>query len=121
MAEVLVVRQADLLEAGRKVVSVDGVEIGLFQVGTDIYAWRNHCPHQGGPACQGKLMKGVEERLTEDKQSLGIHYKEDSLNIICPWHGYEFDVRTGRYDGAGGLRLKGYPVTVRDGGVYVTL
>ena len=121
MAEVFVVKQSELAELGRKVVSVDGLEIGLFQVGDHIFAWRNHCPHQGGPACQGKLMRGVEERLTPDKQSLGIFYNEYSLNIICPWHGYEFDVRTGHYAGAGEFRLMGYPVTLKDGGVYVSI
>lgn len=121
MGEVLVARHADLAEGGRKVVSVNGVEVGIFLVGGDVYAWLNHCPHQGGPVCQGRLMKGVEERLDDDKKSLGIHYKDGSLNIICPWHGFEFDVRTGRYAGAGALKLKAIPVSVRDGGVYVRL
>ena len=121
MGEVLVARQADLTEGGRKVVSVNGVEIGIFLVGADIFAWLNHCPHQGGPVCQGRLMKGVEERLDEDKKSLGIHYKDGSLNIICPWHGFEFDVRTGKYAGASTLKLKSVPVSVREGGVYVRL
>ncbi|MFM2444948.1 MAG: hypothetical protein RJB09_2134 [Pseudomonadota bacterium] len=121
MGEIRVANQADFAEGGRKVVSVDGVEIGIFLLGTDFYAWLNHCPHQGGPVCQGRLMKGVEERLDDDKKSLGIHYKDGSLNIICPWHGFEFDVRTGQYAGASTLKLKAVPVSVREGGVYVLL
>ena len=119
MGEVLVASQAALAEEGRKVVSVGGVEIGIFLVGTEIVAWLNHCPHQGGPVCQGRLMKAVEERLDDDKKSLGIHYREGSLNIVCPWHGFEFDVRTGKYAGATSLKLKSVPVSIRDGGVYV--
>lgn len=66
-------------------------------------------------------MKAVEERLDDEMRSLGIHYKEGSLNIVCPWHGFEFDVRTGRYAGAAPLKLKRCPLTIRDGGIYVSL
>jgi nitrite reductase/ring-hydroxylating ferredoxin subunit len=122
MSEVLVAKEGDLRAAGRKVIAVKGVEIGLFVVDSDIFAWLNHCPHQGGPACQGRLMKPVEERLDNEKKSLGIHYKDcGGLNIVCPWHGFEFDVRTGKFFGAGDMKLKGFPVSVRNGDVYVTL
>jgi nitrite reductase (NADH) small subunit len=121
MREVLVAQEADIPADGRKVVSVAGVEVGLFRVDGGICAWRNECPHQGGPVCQGKLMKAVEERLDADRRSLGIHYIDGSLNIVCPWHGYEFDVRTGRYFGGSKMRLKSYPVTIREGGIYVSV
>jgi nitrite reductase/ring-hydroxylating ferredoxin subunit len=41
--------------------------------------------------------------------------------MVCPWHGYEFDVRSGRHAGISGLRLKGYPVSLRDGNIYVVV
>ena len=121
MSEVLVAKEADLRSAGRKVVAVNGIEIGLFLVDTNIFAWLNHCPHQGGPVCQGRLMKAVEERLDDEKKSLGIYYKDSGLNIVCPWHGFEFDICTGKFFGAGNMKLKGFPVSVRDGDVYVRL
>jgi nitrite reductase/ring-hydroxylating ferredoxin subunit len=64
-------------------------------------------------------MQGTEERLDAERRSLGIHYQAGSLNIVCPWHGFEFDVRTGRHAGHAAMRLASYPVKVRDGGVYV--
>jgi len=119
--EVFVAREADIPDGERKVIEVDGVEIGVFHVDRTFYAWRNDCPHQGGPVCQGRLMKRVEERLDGERRSLGIHYVDGALNIICPWHGYEFDVRTGRHAGQASLRLAGCPVRLRDGEVYVVL
>lgn len=113
--------ESELEDGGRKVIVADGVEIGIFKVDGAFYAWRNDCPHQGGPICQGKLMKGVEERLDADRRSLGIHYKDDVLNVVCPWHGYEFNVRTGRHAGLSVIKLAGYPVTLRGGEIYVVV
>lgn len=121
MKEVLVCREADIAEGSRKVVADDGVEIGVFRIDGMLVAWRNHCPHQGGPVCQGKTMKRVEERLDGERKSLGIHYVEGSLNVVCPWHGWEFDVRTGRHVGLGTLRLASVPVESRDGAIYIKL
>jgi len=96
MREIFVAHEHEISDGGRRIVIDDDVEIGVFRVDGAFYAWRNDCPHQGGPVCQGKLMQGTEERLDADRRSLGIHYRAGSLNIVCPWHGFEFDVRTGR-------------------------
>ena len=121
MKELFVCNEGDIAEGARKVVAEDGVEIGVFRIDGAFVAWRNHCPHQGGPVCQGRTMKRVEERLTETKESLGIHYVEGSLNVVCPWHGYEFDVRTGRHVGHGALKLASVAVKSRDGAIYVVV
>ena len=90
--------QEDVLEGGRVVVDVDGVEIGIFRVDGRLYAWENRCVHAGGPVCQGKLMPRVVERLDAGKRSLGDDFS-DELHVVCPWHGYEYDVRTGEHPG----------------------
>lgn len=120
MREVFVCKEGDIADGAGKVVTDNGVEIGLFHIGGEYVAWRNHCPHSGGPVCQGKVMKRVEERLDDNKLSLGIHYKTDgSLNIVCPWHGYEFDIKSGRHAGLDKLKLAGFQVRQREGAVYV--
>ena len=121
MREVFVAPEADIADGERKLIDVEGIEIGLFRFDRAFYAWRNECPHQGGPVCQGRLMKRVEERLDGERRSLGIHYVDGALNVVCPWHGYEFDVRTGQHAGLASLRLTGYPVRLRDGEIYVVL
>jgi nitrite reductase (NADH) small subunit len=45
----------ELHKAGRKIVSVKGMEIGVFAVGEQFYAWRNICPHAGAPVCEGPV------------------------------------------------------------------
>lgn len=123
MREVFVADEAEIAEGGRKVVATGGVEIGVFRSGGGYYAWRNECPHQGGPVCQGVVTRRVEERLDDARKSAGIHYAggDGHRNIVCPWHGYEFDMRTGCHVGHATIRLRGYPVKVRDGAIYVVL
>lgn len=122
MKELFVASQDEIAEGGRKVVETGGFEIGVFRSNGDYFAWRNECPHQGGPVCQGVMVRKVEERLDADRKSSGIHYASgDGRNIVCPWHGYEFDMRTGRHVGVTSIQLRGYPVKVRDGAIYVVV
>jgi nitrite reductase/ring-hydroxylating ferredoxin subunit len=114
-----VAREEEIPEGGRKVVAIGEIEIGLFRVDGAILAYRNECPHQGGPVCQGRLMQGVEERLDAERRSLGIHYVAGSAHLVCPWHGWEFDLRSGRHCGHDATRLAAHPVTIQDGDVYV--
>ena len=92
-------------DPGRKVVEIDGVEIGVFHLKGKFNAYSNICPHMGGPVCQGKILPRVEEDIAVDRKSRGFVFSKTQTNIICPWHGYEFDIRTGRHQGNPQLRL----------------
>lgn len=96
------VGRADEIPAGvATVVDVDGEAVALVRAedGT-FYALSNVCPHSGGPLGDGKV-------------------EDDS--VYCPWHGYQFDLRTG--DHAQGLPMSAetYEVVVEDGTVYVSV
>lgn len=96
-------------------VSLAELEIGLFRVGDQIVAWRNHCPHMAAPVCRG--------RVTGTWLPSAVYEYEPGLDgqvLQCPWHGWEFDLLSGEHLAAGSsARLKGYPVEVRDGEVFV--
>src|SRR4051794_25286333 len=110
----------DVLEGGRVVVDVDGTEVGIFRLDGRLYAWENRCAHVGGPVCQGVLMNRVVERLDDERRSLGDDFA-DELHIVCPWHGYEYDVRTGEHPGDRAARLRPIAVQERDGEILVGL
>jgi nitrite reductase/ring-hydroxylating ferredoxin subunit len=97
----------DLPPGERKVVHVGKVSIGVLNVDGEIYALRNRCPHRGGLLCEG-YMGG-----TLVPSSSGSYEFRDSDYIVqCPWHRWEFDVRTGEtYPTASTFRAKTYPVT----------
>ena len=69
-----VAQKSEIPEDGGKLVEAAGREIALFRVGDKIYAIDQICPHAGGPLSEG-----------------GIHGEL----AMCPWHGWEFNVKTG--------------------------
>jgi nitrite reductase/ring-hydroxylating ferredoxin subunit len=121
MAEIAVGEAASFKPRDRRVVVANGREIGVFRLGAKFYAWENRCAHAGGPVCQGKIMKRVEERIGEHGRSLGFRFSRTQVNIVCPWHGYEYDIRTGCHQGNPEVRLTPVKVKLKGGVVYLVI
>jgi nitrite reductase/ring-hydroxylating ferredoxin subunit len=95
----------------RKIVDVAGRTVGVFNVGGEFFALLNRCPHQGGPLCTGNTLGFL--------QSAGVGefiYSRPGEVVRCPWHGWEYDLRTGQswFDPARVL-VRNYPVSVAPG------
>jgi 3-phenylpropionate/trans-cinnamate dioxygenase ferredoxin subunit len=75
----------------RKIVEIAGRSIGVFNVDGEFFALRNRCPHQGGPLCIGPLGGFVSSSGPGD---YSVSRRGEILR--CPWHGWEFDIRTGQ-------------------------
>ena len=82
---------AELPPGGRKLLRVAGREIGVFNVGGTFRALLNRCPHQGGPLCHGTLVGLVEAEAAGE-----YRFSRAGEMLKCPWHGWEFDLATGR-------------------------
>lgn len=108
-------------EGGRLVVDVGDKTIGIFRVGGKLYAWNNKCAHQGGPVCQGKIIPRVTEVIEPGGESRGFTFDESKLHIVCPWHGFEYDIRTGIHPGRPSARLIRVAVEEGTDGIYVTV
>src|SRR6201987_4340570 len=91
MNEVMVGELEEFAEGGYRVLRVDSFGFGIFRQGDRLLAYENHCPHDGGPVCQGKVIPRVEEELAADQTSRGLRFSKKH-NIVCPWHGWEFDI-----------------------------
>ena len=121
MREIFVAKEGEIADRDRKVVADNNLEIGVFRLGDEYYAWENNCPHSGGPVCQGRVMNRVTEALDDRKQSHGFQFVDEDVHIICPWHGFEFNIRTGTHPGDPQAQLNGFDITLRDGGIYVEI
>jgi nitrite reductase/ring-hydroxylating ferredoxin subunit len=108
-------------EGGRLVIDVGEITIGLFRVGGRLYAYLNKCAHEGGPVCQGKMIPRVTEVIDERGESHGFAFDEARPHIVCPWHGFEYDIKTGEHPGLPGARLIRVPVEEAADGIYVTV
>jgi len=108
-------------EGGRLVVDVGDKTIGIFRVDGALYAWENVCAHQGGPVCQGKMIPRVREVIDAGGESRGFAFDDSRPHIVCPWHGFEYDLKTGSHPGRLLARLIRVAVEESTDGIYVTL
>ena len=98
MARVRVLALSDLKAGKGVLVSVNGQDVAVFRRGEEVLAIGDGCPHQGGSLCEG----WVEGEI-----------------VICPVHGWEFDMRTGACMTVPGESVPRYTATVEDGAVYL--
>ncbi len=119
MTEVMVGTVADFADEEYRVLSIGGIEVGIFNRGDRFVAYENRCPHMGGPVCQGKLYNRVDELLTPEK-SIGLRFAPER-HIVCPWHGYEFNLDTGCHPGKTSLRLRPIKIDIRNDTIYLSL
>ena len=77
---------------------LDGKVIALANVEGKLYAINNVCLHRGGPLGQGELKGQI---------------------VTCPWHGWQYDVTTGKVAVNPAVGVETYPVEVRGDDVYV--
>ena len=111
MAKYVVGTVDEIPPGERKLVQIAGRTIGVFNVQGEFVALLNRCPHQGGPLCEGHTL-GF---LRSDGPGQ-YHYTRPGEVLRCPWHGWEFDLRTGQswFDPAWG-RVRTYEVAVEPG------
>ena len=98
LRRVAVAAAAEIPDGQRKIVQIDDLSIGVFHHQGAWYAVRNSCIHQGGPVATGTLESDV---------------------LTCPWHGYQYELRSGRCLTDPDAELDRYGVTVTGELVYV--
>jgi 3-phenylpropionate/trans-cinnamate dioxygenase ferredoxin subunit len=108
MASHVIGRAADLPPGARRIVTLNGLSIGVFNVGGEFFALLNRCAHQGGPLCLGEI-KGLAVSVIPGE----VEWTRDGEILRCPWHHWEFDIKTGLalIDPAR-VRVKSYEVTI---------
>lgn len=129
----VVCRLSELPPGERRIIAVGRRSIGVLNVAGALYALRNRCPHQGAPLCLGTITGTMLPGRPYE-----VVYGREGEIIKCPWHGWEFELATGRsvfnphrvrvrtYDvtvepPAEDPTIETYPVTVEDGLVVVHL
>lgn len=99
---------SDIPPGHRKIVEVAGRSVGIFNLEGSFYALRNSCPHQGAPLCLGSI-GGMARPSAPGEYDWGRHGEI----LRCPWHGWEFDIKTGRsVFNPHRTRVRSYEVTV---------
>jgi 3-phenylpropionate/trans-cinnamate dioxygenase ferredoxin subunit len=111
MARYIVGTVAEIPAGSRKIIELGGRSIGVFNIAGNFYALRNHCPHQGGPLCEGKL-----SGLVQAARPGAYEYSRPEEILRCPWHGWEYDIKTGQsWVDPAKTRVRRYEVVVESG------
>ena len=97
---VLVGEVADIGVGEARVVEAEGRTLALFNVDGAFYALDNACAHRGGPLGEGDL---------------------DGTVVVCPWHAWRWDVKTGANVNNPAVKMACFPVSVDGGRLFVEL
>ncbi len=100
MPFVKVANVADVPPGAAHTVILQGRELALFHVEGEFYCIDNYCPHNGGPLADGYVNGDV---------------------VMCPWHAWEFNVRTGQLVHSPRVCVTTYPCRVEAGEVLVDI
>jgi nitrite reductase/ring-hydroxylating ferredoxin subunit len=107
----------DLPQNAGRAFEVQGLKLVLFNIGGEIFAMNNRCPHRGGPLSYGEV--------TGEPVSSGNDHEISWTNgggiVRCPWHRWEFDIRTGSTITSPAYHVVKRKTYVSDGWVYVDL
>ena len=98
--KVKVAKASELQEGVGIAVQAGGQTIAIFKCGGEISAVNNVCPHRGGPLAEGFVQDG---------------------RVACPWHGWAFEIKTGKHAMNPAIQIPSYPVTIEGDDVYVTV
>jgi nitrite reductase/ring-hydroxylating ferredoxin subunit len=98
----VVVGPADAVPAGQmREYVVEDVEIVVVNYDGELRAFANRCPHQGGPLGKGRL-------------------DLDDGVMVCPWHLWRFDAKTGRpHFPEGYTGVMRFPIKIERGQILV--
>ena len=112
MARYVVASVDELPPGTRKIVDVAGRQVGVFNVNGEFFALLNRCPHQGGPLCEGRLAGRLEVAAPGEP----IRYTRAGEILRCPWHSWEYDIRTGQsWFNPARVRVRAYEVDIAPG------
>ncbi len=95
---VTVAAATDFTEGKGKSFKVEGKEVAVFLLDEEFHAISNSCPHYGAQLCEGFVRNAT---------------------VMCPWHGWQFDIKTGKGMTMPGRDVKSFAVKVEDGQVKV--
>lgn len=110
----------DFDDLSSKIVTIEDRSIGIYKFKDKFYAYLNKCPHQGGPACEGSVLGNTECEVKEGHM-IRKFVSTERFNIVCPWHGVEYDLITGKCLGNTNYRLFPIEVLVQDEDVLIRI
>jgi nitrite reductase/ring-hydroxylating ferredoxin subunit/hemoglobin-like flavoprotein len=96
--DIVAARVDEIPEGERKILTINGLSIGLFHHKGNWYALKNVCLHRGGPVCTGTLEGDI---------------------LTCPWHGFQYNITDGHLLVDESAHLDSYHIKIQDGEIHL--
>lgn len=111
MARVVVAEVGEIPKGGSKRLTLKGRPVAVFNQQDEFFALLDRCPHEGASLC-----KGARVGMTRSAAAGTYEYSRAGEMVRCPWHGWEFDLRTGQsYCDPGKMQVRTFKVSVVEG------
>lgn len=104
----------EIAPGSKKIVQAGGKSIGVYNIKGQFYAIRNLCPHQSAGLCEG-----ITTALVTSDYPGEYHFEREGEIVRCPWHFWEFDIKTGQMIVDPSMRTMTYDVSVEKYDVVV--
>jgi nitrite reductase/ring-hydroxylating ferredoxin subunit len=115
MGEHTLLPASEISNGERLLVELEGRELGIFNIQGKYFAYLNWCPHQGGPLCEGSCTGRQTANYDRETRQVELEWVEEGEILACPWHDWEFDLKTGENIPRSDIQLPSYDVEVKDG------
>ena len=107
---------SDIPDDDALTVDIEGRPIGVFRAAGKVFAVKNICPHKRAPLARGT----VQGTMLPTSCAGQYQYGMENQVLKCPWHGWEFDLETGKcLFGVSNSRIKTYEVSIQNDEIYV--
>jgi nitrite reductase/ring-hydroxylating ferredoxin subunit len=110
---------SDFVDGQRVLIRIDDRDVFVFEHEGRFFAFENVCRHMGGPVGEGNLIGKVEAILDQDQRQLYERFSTTEIHLVCPWHGWEYDIETGVCVADRRIKLRRYEAVKRGEDVYV--
>ena len=111
-----VAKVVEIPKGTRKIIQIEGRSIGVYNVDGEFFALHNYCPHQGAELCKGPICGTTLESPVYE-----FIYGRDQEIVRCPWHGWEFDLKTGKSLFSERVRARSYQIEVYNGSIGIII
>lgn len=113
MTRFVVAEVGEIPSGSSKRLMLKGRPVAVFNAKGEFFALLDRCPHEGASLCRGGRVG-----LTRSSSPGTYDYTRAGEFIRCPWHGWEFDLRTGQsYCDPAKLQIRSFKVSVVEGAV----
>ncbi len=107
---------AEIDDGERIIVEIQGKEIAIFNLDGEFFAILNHCIHQGGPLSEGEMVGKISLKKNDWDLAYG-----DEINIECPWHSWQFNIKNGNSLSDNRYSVPTYETMVKNGEIYLEI